>query len=323
MSTDSIGSAGGRDYANPADWWAGIPTTLLENEIGDLYNDSEFVITSQLLFNGKTTGAFNITLRTAMGQGFKDSQNAPGFKLQYDVTQGVGIRSTTEYMTPGLRSDNGTAVTIDGIQLKTTAANSYPLWITDGTFKNSIIDGNGNIADRPNAKITNADCINVLSIYRNTAVAGIGFSVEYGGLCINITSVRPSGSAASGSGYTEAGGITNIVINCCSFNFATDFSAGWEASSNYNASDSTGSPGGNAVDSLTYADQFTGTADNWKLKAGSGMIGTGLTNALATTDILGNTRGAAGGASDIGCCEFISAVVQTAIPIRTLLGVGR
>ena len=51
MSTDSIQASGG-DYTTVAAWWAGIPSTLIENEAGELA-DEEFV-TSDVSIEGKT-----------------------------------------------------------------------------------------------------------------------------------------------------------------------------------------------------------------------------------------------------------------------------
>jgi len=305
MSTDSIGS-GARDFANLADWFAAIPATVLENEIGEVYNDSEFTLTATQTFTGKTPGAFDIDLRPAAGEGFADNLTT----LDYSAAQGAAFTSSTGYITPLI--DNAQAkMRITGLQFRTTAANSWGVRVlnvaTTHPLKNCIVDTNGSTTGRPGIALTSAKAINCLSILRN-ASASYGMLLEYGAIAINCTAVRPSGLSAAGTGFVEAGGTTNVVKNCCAFNFATDFTtSGWDAASDYNASDSTNAPGSNAVDSLTYADQFVSTTDDWRLKTGSGLIDAGNTDATdAPEDIVGTTRGATTD-GDIGAWEFVAA----------------
>jgi len=303
MSTDSIGS-GARDFANLADWFAAIPATVLEEEVGEVYNDSEFAMTAEMVFTGKTPGSFSINLRPAAGEGFKDHLT----KLSYSAAQGAAFTSSTGYMRP-LILNQQSKMTVQGLQFRTTAANSRP-FTSFGTLtavvKDCILDGNGmSTSGGGILGISTSKAMNCLVVHQGDG-SQPGVAFEYGAVGINITAVRPSGLSAAGTGFSEGGGTTNVVKNCCAFNFTTDFTtSGWDASSDYNASDSTNAPGSNAVDSLTYADQFVSTTDDWRLKTGSGLIDAGNTDATdAPEDIVGTTRGATTD-GDIGAWEFV------------------
>lgn len=310
MSLDSIGSAGGRDFANLADWFAAIPGTLAEPEIGEVYNDSLFTLTATMDFTGKTVGAFSITLRPATGQGFADSASGGGFKLDFNQTQGAAFSETTGYLNPMIRQRQA-GMTIQGLQFRTTTGNSGTFQCdVNAVLKNCIIDGNGNtnVASRATLVI-DGTVINCLIIHRNNT-DNYTTVIEYGGKAINCTAVRPSGLSANGIGFREAGGTTNIVDNCAAFNFTTSFTAsGWDSSSDYNCADDANAPGSNSQQSKTYANQFVSTTDDWRLKAGADCINHGNTDATnAPADIVGTTRGATT-LGDIGCWEFVGAAV--------------
>lgn len=98
--------------------------------------------------------------------------------------------------------------------------------------------------------------------------------------------------------------VNNIVQDC-----TTDFSSNFHSSSNYNLSDSTGSPGANSVDNsnLTFADAAT---DDYHLASGdTDAIGAGIgpssDSNVPTTDIDGDTR--SGTTCDIGADEYAAA----------------
>ena len=98
MATDTIGSDGGRDFADINAWSADLPATLLEQEIGDMFNDSEFATTTeQATPSITTTAAFNLVIRAASGEGFADDAGASTNALQYDASLGVAMRKTDNY----------------------------------------------------------------------------------------------------------------------------------------------------------------------------------------------------------------------------------
>lgn len=315
MSTDSIGSAG-RNWANLADWFAAIPATLTEDEVGEVYNDSLFTMTAKMDFSGKTPGAFSIILRAATGQGFADSASGGGFKLDFIQSQGAAFSSSTGYMDP-LITLNQAKMSIQGLQFRVTTTNSAAMGSDPGGptatafIKNCILDAAGNSAapNRAALYLSNARAINCLAIQRGNNDSYI-VPMQYGGEAINVTAVRPSGLSANGTGFRRGGG-TNIVKNCVAFNCTTPFTtSGWDASSNYNCSSDANAPGANSQQSKTYANQFVSTTDDWRLKSGSDCIDHGNTDATnAPADIVGTTRGTTT-LGDIGCWEYVAAAAD-------------
>lgn len=326
MATKTIGSAVGRDYANVVDWFAGIPATVLENEVGALYNDSENVLTAVVIFSGKTPGAFSISLSPAAGQGFADSKNNPGFKLSYVASQGVAFSSATGYMSP-LFTLNQAKMSITGIQIKTTAANSGCIEHINANsstsyLKNIIADSNGAAGgSRYPIRLSGGKAINCLAIVRNGSTNAI--PTEYGAVVLNCTAVVVAGSSTDG--ITEGGGTNNTVNNSAAFGFTNSFSSGWDASSNYNIAADTTAPGANSLQSKTFANQFVSTTDDFRLKAGSDCIGAGNTDATdAPEDIVGTTRGTTT-SGDIGAWEYVAAAATfiAALPQMVRQAVNR
>src|SRR5215467_13441494 len=312
-STSRIGS-GSRNYATIDLWWGSIPATLTQDEIGEMYNDSELVATATISLTGKTLAGFTITLRAAAGQGFAAAAGGAGFKLQYDATQGAAVTSSTGYIRP-LISAPQAGLTIDGLQFRTTTSNSTTVVLDSGaTIKNCIIDCacavGGSSPPRLALSVSNSasKAINCLIVARH-ATDGSGVFVDYGPLVLNCTAVKPSSVGASGTGFIEGGGTSvNIVRNCASFNFTTAFtSTGWESSSNYNCAGDTTAPGANSQQSKTYANQFQDTTQDWRLKTGADCIDHGNTDATnAPNDIIGTVRGATT-LGDIGAWEYAEA----------------
>lgn len=111
------------------------------------------------------------------------------------------------------------------------------------------------------------------------------------------------------------GGFENLLkaVNCVSFDNTDDFAASVTTIA-YCASDD--GDGTNAITGLTWADQFVDyTNSDFTLKAGSGLIGTGIGPAsdanVPTTDIAGNTR--SGTTTDIGVVKYVSVLTITSI----------
>ena len=97
----SIGTAAGRDFTTIQAWADACPANLVTVDQvweGQLYNDSEFVVSSSAdayKIDGKTTDATRfLRLTTGPGQSFTDNAGKLTSPLRYDATKGVGIRST-------------------------------------------------------------------------------------------------------------------------------------------------------------------------------------------------------------------------------------
>jgi hypothetical protein len=306
MATKTIGSAVGRDYAVPADWFAAIPATLTANEVGNLYNDSEFIFTSTQSYSGKTVGAFTITLQPAAGQGFADTKANVGWKLSYVATQGVAFKCTAGYVN-NLVYNLQAGMTVQGIQVKTTAANSSAGAVEQAAaaFKNCIFDDN-----HPSYvfRLNPGTGINCLAISRG---GGIGVHLNYGSAAYNCTAVVPAGGVVATNGIYGANN-ANTVVNCASFGFTNAFAfvTAWSVGSNYNAASDATAPGANSQQSKLFANQFVSTTDDFRLKALADCIDRGNTDATnAPADIVGTTRGV-GLLGDIGVWEYVAAGVS-------------
>lgn len=308
MSTDTIGS--GKDHTTLADWYAAIPATLTEVEVGLM--TGTFTITADLTFNGKVTTGYSITLKPDTGQSFRDSQNDAGFKLQYSESQGTAINTSTNYVEVTISDEN---FIFEQIQMKTNTS-QYTTWMLQVTVDNvtvesCIFDQNGYTGYRivevtgAGGSKTNTKIKNCLGIERGNS--DTGFMAEsdcefHHNTCIHI------GADSADEGYSYNGGTANVLKNCCSFGW-TNFhvTGGWASESDYNATDDTAAEGSNSLTSLTFANQFRSTTDDFRVAlTGSGLDAAGIQDAEVTTDILGNTRA---DPPCIGCHELIAAFI--------------
>jgi len=306
----SIGTAT-RDYSTIQAFEDAIPASIVatdETWTGETYNDSEF--SAGTTFSGTTTDATHwITLTTATGESFIDDAGAASNPLKYDQSKGVGIKVTAAY-TQAINISTQ-YVTLEKIQIWRTSAGGSNRVIIAGnntTINNNILYQE-NTFEAVSLASSGSKIINSLIITKSTG--GTGLELLSGAGAYNVTVASPSDVTNSGTGIVAVYA-NNIVKNCCSFGFNTDYSAsGWDTTnSSYNASDSTGNPGGNSQDSLTYANQFentTSASHDFRLKAGSDLEGNGTRDATNTgdLDIIGQARSTT--TPDIGCWEYQAA----------------
>ncbi len=300
-ATDSTIQASGGDYTTIAAWHSAVPSSPSGLQRG-LLAAEEFAVTSDTNLNGKnpSSTANGIVLTTQSGASFLDAVPFVGY---YDTSK-ARWTTGTNYVSFIV---NDPYTWIDGVQFSTTQTGT-----TDSTVQ---------LGDA-----TGVQALNCLAITRSTgygawlinspAVAknciGIAdsngadeiFFIEYDAEAYNCIAICPSDQSPSGMiGFRRQSG-TPLLVNCASFGCNTDYTAsGWDSNSKNNASDGTGSPGSNPQDSLTYADQFTSTVNDFTIKSGSDLIDTGDTDAMNNPlDALGRTRDT-GTDGDIGWLE--------------------
>jgi hypothetical protein len=304
----SIGSRVGRDYATPQAFEDAIPSDITaagtnETWTGECYNDSEF--TTGTTFSGTSADVTHwIKLTTATGQSFIDHADKLTNALTYDQTKGVAINVSGSY-TNGIRLSNAENITIEKLQInRTNASGNNRAIFADGTGANKLVQNvivKTSESGSEGIQIYGGKVNNTLIIC--TATNTTGLFLRNGSEAHFVTVVSPSDVTSTVIGidgqYTN-----NIVKNCVSFGFGTDFESGvWAAASDYNASDGTGSPGANSVDSLTFADQFevvTTTGMDFRAKSGNDLQA-GVAD--LTLDIIGQTRA---DPPTIGAFEFVS-----------------
>jgi len=316
--TKSIGTTG-RDYSTIASWEAAITADLVtadEQWVGQCYNDSEFTITATIIIGGQTTDATrNIILETGSGQSFRDHADKATNPLKYDVSKGVGVRTTSNYT--GAIQVTSRYVTVRYLQIKTADLGGSNRVISLEGVGDSAIVGDSLICEgfksEPVFLFTTAKLINSVIILRLSG-SGNGFRWSYplsGALIAGCTIVRPNGLTIAGSGISRPNGSSNAEVkNTAVFGF-TDF-ADATISGDYNASDdATNIPGANSNGALTYSQQFedySNSTSDFRAndEAGGGDLKFGTPDSTNTPDdIIGTTRNAT--TPWVGCWEVPAA----------------
>lgn len=320
MATSSIGATG-RDYVDIPAFIASLPATLLEQEIGELYNDSEFTSTSGITISGiTTTSSFNIVLRAATGEAFNDTEQA----LRYNASNGVAIRKTSSY---GIALSVTVEHTVlEDLQIGTTGTtNAITLMFSGSTdsavIRNCLIESSSNswaLAASSNASYINCDI--VVSDGASSGTDGVRISYATPSF-LNCT-VFSNYPSSSGFGFEKIGGSSNgaIVKNCAIFGFGTAMESGtWGSGTDFNATDDSSLPAGsNNQTSLTTASQFENVASEATLDlravaSGSLQNGTPDIGNTGGVDIFGNARDAT--TPYIGCYEVSGTPPSTSIPV--------
>jgi hypothetical protein len=304
MATISSIGTSSRNYSTIAAWLAAFTTGGWE---GECYNDTEFVITAQILFNQATSAPNYIILRCASGQSFNgNSANA----LYYNQANGVGIRSVTDYIGPLLKA-TAQFVTFDGLQVyyNAKAGACVQGTVTNFTVQNCILTGTG----RSNATDLIADITGAASVIRNCVLVSNGTSFMSGlrlqssAVGVNNTIVQPN-TNAGGKGVTGLYG-TNIARNNAIFGFPTAPSGPFSADG-HNATDITTAPGStsNLISQAFTTATFASITVDFKAVSGSCLLDAGVTdstNVPSAADIFGTSR-PQGSAWDIGAFELTS-----------------
>lgn len=292
----SIGSGGGRDYSTLQAWEDACPANLVTNDEiwkGELYNDSEFLITgSTTLLHclGTTVDSTRYQwLTTASGQSFVDHADKATWNMRYNQSLGVGIRATGNYNI-GIYPQNG-QVRIEKIQFywDTTYGSAYYHMIHEGSsvMKQCLLDTRRN----GSSEMRGQSLVNCALVFRSTGCDGCG--VASGTYAINSTLVRPSDVTASNQAFEPVFGSYGLVRNCAIFGFTDAFGgtiASWDANCGYNASDtaSAGLPGSNNQASLTFSDQFENVTDStrdWRPKGTGALKANGTRDQTYTSDL--------------------------------------
>ncbi len=297
MAISSVGATA-RDYVDLAAWVADLPATLLEQEVAELYNDSEFVSASGITVSGiTTTASFNLTIRSATGEAFNDTEQA----LRYNAANGVAIRKSSNYGTTlTITTDN---THLKDIQIAGTGSNRTASIVFTGSTGSTVTDCLTSSATNARQIQCNSSPVifvnTVINIHSGALASAKGVLFSYtAGELHNCTIVNLSGISSS-FGVEKAGGAadSSIVKNTAIFGFATALETGtWGAGTDFNATDNATLPAGsNNQTSLTTADQFENVASDatldLRLKAGNSLDGNGTPDALTNDlDIFGNAR---------------------------------
>jgi hypothetical protein len=282
--TVSVGATG-RTYSTIQAAWNALPSTLADNYVLELYNDAVFSPLSTS-GTGKTLGSFTVTIRPAAGHGFRDHANRLTNPLRPNQAYGVMIASLGS---KGFFIDLDNVI-LDGLQVSTDPACVY----YDGTVvstapgvlvKNCLLQSAIVASGEGVIRLIGGTATNCVFI--NTGDANGFLSAGGNAKAHNCTAVYLGSGASSYYGFRNNYD-SPLYLNCASFGYLTPFRAGFDAASNYNASDKASPPGANSVASLTYANQFQNIAStstmDFRVKAGSGLVA-GTRDAANTADL--------------------------------------
>lgn len=318
MAISSVGS-NARNYPDLAAWIADLPATTTEQEVAELYNDSEFVSSATISISGiTTTPSFNLVIRPATGEGFNDTEQA----LRYNPVNGVAIRKSNSYGSVILNSVANTEMT--GIQLSTTTDRNCIGLDTTATlvFRDGIIESASNATAVTFRTTSGSSLINTVVVCNDQSSVGTeAVTLNYVSANIyncTLITLFPS-STAFGIEKKGATADSSIVKNTGIFNFATALESGtWGAGTDYNGTDDATLPAGsNNQTSLLFADQFeditTSTLD-LRLKTGNDLDNNGTPDSVNTNDldIFNNARSLT--TPSIGAYETVSAGGVTISP---------
>lgn len=333
-TTSSIGSAGGRNYSTVAAWLAAFTTG---GWIGQCYNDSEFVISSAIAFSGQATSITDfITLTTGPGQSFQDNASVQINALAYNVSNGVGIRSTAAYSPVISVAEN--YVTVSKLQLQQAGGGNEPVYDCD------LASTNGVVVDSCIEECNSASTLSVgmhrqrsgmvvNSVLINLGSTGGGISFDYATnpVVANCTIVRTSNNAAAGTALSAFSG-SWAIQNSAIFGFST-LNSGGSVTGNNNCSDLAIGFGSSNQASKTYANQFkvtTASGRDFRVKNSSADVvdnGANLSSAYPLTslgsslDIALTTR-PQGSAWDIGAWELVVAAAAAKGGNLLMMGMG-
>lgn len=354
MTTSTIG-ASSRNYATITLWQAALPTSGSGTWDGVLYNDAEF------LNESPGSGALNVggstnwpeTLTPATGQSAFDAANS----LKYDVSKGVGIRSTNSYSQAFKVTGSLTARRIQVCQAGSGNNNTAlqvpftitPVLIDRCLFQQDSSGGNAAVIMTGTNGSGTQKMTNSVIIANAAGMNGINLAYSNGTTIANVTIVKASNvSGSSTSAIVTQGGAPKIT-NCAMFGFANAVSviSGTPTGTN-NATDaaSIGFTSASSLTSQTYANQFTGVTTtgglDFRLKSGNSLDGAGATD---TTDIpaaidifatartsgswsIGAHQPASAGTTIISASacrlETLSAIRRgTAVPVERMIGAMR
>lgn len=320
--TKSIGSAGGRDYSTISAFFAAIPSDLVavdEAWVGELYNDSEFTISSTITCSKTTSVACYIALRPAAGQGFAHHANKLTNPLRYDQSVGVGVDITVNfayYLDCAATND----IHISGIQWKAISV-GYPEAIRISGQRSSF---HGNICVyeySPTCVVSDnsGKIYNNLIIYNNAGPSTAIYN-GLGGSSSNFNTIVTLGTASDYAitGFGTSNASNNLVIN---FN-----SGSVTCTPTYIATTAATQSGTGSITNIVAADTLQNVASkttiDGRIKAGAAVINAGNPVSGITTDILGQTRSVT--TPTIGAFEYVSAPAgcTTAVNATTANAVG-
>ena len=326
--TNTIGTAGGRDFSTLSAWGAALPANLVtdgNSYVGACYNDSEFTGSGILLtLSGHTTDVTHtITLTTGAGQSFRDNASVQTNALRYNVANGVGFRKTAD--NDHVLEISDSYVTLSNVQLSGQNGgqaiyvhDNHGCVLTNCIFSHDlraiVIFSDGS---SPYNIISNSLCLILVDGDPNGVVFLQNTSNLYFVTIVTVSDGTPGLTAIAANFQT-------ITVENCAFFGSLAVGAGSSTFTFTTCMTDVASPPSGCT-TVTYANQFqntTAASADFREKAGANLQGAGTADStFGATDIAGTARPQSGN-WDIGCWELLaSGTIVTAdawVPIELL-----
>lgn len=306
MATKTIGTTG-RDYATLSAWASYVNAlSLAADEIGEVYNDGEITHTAAVQLGGWTANGFNVILRAATGQGFRDHANASTNPGRYDASVGAALKSTytSGSASPAAWHFTGANLQVRGLQfLRDGGAGVNDIWAmyiaATGTtiIEDCIFAANGAATL---AYVTTAATLRNCLFYGQTigSVSPMGLK-DSSGTAITVENCTFAVLTAAGTGMVATYASPAVVKNTIFYNFTTTATGNISSSSTNNATSAgtwsvtnLGTSGQVSVTSADFASTTWATLDLRPASGSTKLVGTGATLGSVTDDLAGTTRSA-------------------------------
>lgn len=314
ITTNSIGSAGGRAYSTPQAWEDAAPANLVTSDVvwrGECYNDSIFTgSTNRLTIAGSTSDATRYKeITAAAGQSFADT---PSNTLMFSAANGATLRTTGAYTRTLIVSE--AHARISRLQFDLTSGGSFVFEVSaainvDGCIFHSdtsngrtgAINNGGNWANslflnKRSSAASTAMTIGGAINFTNNLIVNLPGGVAAYGLDMSYASATLRNSVAVGwtAGFTRAANSASSVFSNC---FQSDTGTTY-----------TGLTNSLAFTTATFANVTSGTLD-FKLVSGSALIDSGTSSGAPTADIFGTSR-PSGASYDVGPHEYAPSITD-------------
>jgi hypothetical protein len=303
MATKTLGLTA-RDYSTLAAWATYVSAlSLSANEILEVYNDGGAVgDTATVTVGGWTANGFNVTMRPASGQGFKDNANRLTNALRWNASNGAALTNSVGYAEGYVL--NGTNLIVEDLQFRVTNSTaSATLRPTAGTLSRCIVSkssSGGYLLGQASAVTVNDSLLHHID--------GGGVQVNGNSVVLSNCTVASVGGTGVGVQQTYTQSVPPLVKNTVFFNHASDVQGTCTSGTTNNATSKSSfggtgwSTGGQT--SVTSADfeNVSGGTEDFRVKSGSTkLIDTGAASVGSGFDVVSTTRT---GTRDIGAWEF-------------------
>jgi hypothetical protein len=318
------------NYTSLSAWQLSIPTTLIDNVVGQIWNDGVITTTSSVPFmvlnrsgggSPRNVGSYSITLTCAPGESFRDKPNtswgvtfqlpATGTANYFDLYDSVtfdGLQfissNTTSVILNG--SNSGTTLTVRNCMFQANAQGSGCLMISvNGSLKAS----NSQFLDKTSS--SSGGVVIHGSDYDSFALTSV----------VNCTIVRIN--AASGSATAVYCATASMMRNSVICGYSNTLIVGGTGSGTVDHSVMTtssvgnGTNGGNNVFGISagiFSSPFVQFPTDLRLNPASVCVGAGAVDTIdipSATDMLGYPRSSILGWS-VGALEFTGQMVGSA-----------